>query len=410
MTEQEVHLHSAQVAGLRGAAKGAKHLGVLHRLSSRYQHASLLDDTWVRKDSRTLQAESAKLRRVIQQLHTIRERGEKALVFARLVDMQQLLACVLREEFELRVQIINGTTPHDSRGKSTATTQRAKQTRSQMLADFKHKPGFHVLILSPFVAGVGLTLTEANHVIHYGRWWNPAVESQATDRVYRIGQTKHVTVYLPILRDPKRRIDASFDECLDTMLQKKEVLARDFLQPMAGEDTMAEELRHNLVGADPAPPSVLDHKDIQQLSPSDFEALVACVYRHREYRVVLTSRSSVGGADVVAIRPEEVILIQTKHSTQSNPVTPGAVGDIIGAQNIYQTQISRPIRLHIVTNVHFDTASATQARQYGITLIDATQIRTMVDAAGTTLGDIAAINAERASSFADGLKKIQALL
>jgi len=377
-------------------------------LSALYQHPSLLDDTWVRKDSRTLQAESGKLRRVIQQLHAIRARGEKALVFARLVDMQQLLASVLREEFELRVQIINGTTPRDS--KSTATTQRAKQTRSQMLHDFRNKPGFHVLILSPFVAGIGLTLTEANHVIHYGRWWNPAVESQATDRVYRIGQTKHVTVYLPILRDPHRRIDASFDECLDTMLEKKAVLARDFLQPMAAEDTLAEELRHNLVGSDPTPPSVLDHKAIQQLSPSDFEALVACLYRHKDYRVVLTSRSSDGGADVVAVNPDEVILIQTKHSTKSNPVTTPALGDVLGALNIYQTKISRRLRLQVVTNAHFDTACATQARQHGITLIDATQLRTMIDAAGTTLGDIAATNAGRATSFADGLKKIQALL
>jgi hypothetical protein len=410
MTEHEVQLHSALVAGLRGAAKGANHLGVLHRLSALYQHPSLLDDTWVRKDSRTLQAESAKLRRVIQQLHAIRARGEKALVFARLVDMQQLLASVLREEFALRVQIINGTTPRDSHSKSTATTQRAKQTRSQMLQDFRNKTGFHVLILSPFVAGIGLTLTEANHVIHYGRWWNPAVESQATDRVYRIGQTKHVTVYLPILRDPRRHIDASFDECLDMMLEKKAVLARDFLQPMAGEDTLAEELRHNLVGADPTRPSALDHKGIQQLSPSDFEALVACLYRHNEYRVVLTSRSSDGGADVVAVNPDEVILIQTKHSTKSNPVTTPALGDVLGAQNIYQTKIPRRLRLHVVTNAHFDNACATQARQHGITLIDATKLRTMIDAAGTTLGDIAATNAERATSFADGLKKIQALL
>ena len=84
-----------------------------------------------------------------------------------------------------------------------------------MIKKFRDSQGFNAIVLSPEVAGVGLTLVEANHVIHYGRWWNPAVESQATDRVYRIGQTKHVTVYLPILRDPHRRIDASFDECLD---------------------------------------------------------------------------------------------------------------------------------------------------------------------------------------------------
>jgi hypothetical protein len=99
-----------------------------------------------------------------------------------------------------------------------------------------------------------------------------------------------------------------------------------------------------------------------------------------------------------------------KHSTRSNPVGPPALGDVLGAQSIYQTKISRRLRLHVVTNSHFDTACATQARQHGITLIDATQLRTMIDTAGTTLGDIAATNTERATSFADGMRKIQALL
>jgi HJR/Mrr/RecB family endonuclease len=155
---------------------------------------------------------------------------------------------------------------------------------------------------------------------------------------------------------------------------------------------------------------VLDQKGLQQLSPSDFEALVACLYRHKQYRAVLTSRSSDGGADVVAVKPEEVILVQAKHSSKSNAVTPLALGDIIGAQSIYQTKVPRRLRLHVVTNAHFDAACAMQAGQHGITLIDGTRLRTMIDAAGTTLGDIAAANAARAVSFADGLKKIQALL
>jgi hypothetical protein len=59
-----------------------------------------------------------------------------------------------------------------------------------------------VLILSPFVAGIGLTIVEANHVVHYGRWWNPAVESQATDRAYRIGQTKKYRFTCPYCEIP----------------------------------------------------------------------------------------------------------------------------------------------------------------------------------------------------------------
>jgi len=70
------------------------------------------------------------------------------------------------------------------------------KTRNGILHEFRSKPGFDVLILSPFVAGIGLTIVEANHVVHYGRWWNPAAESEATDRAYRIGQMKDVWVYL----------------------------------------------------------------------------------------------------------------------------------------------------------------------------------------------------------------------
>ena len=68
---------------------------------------------------------------------------------------------------------------------------------------FKDSKGFNVIILSPDVAGVGLNLTQANHVIHYGRWWNPAKEAQATDRVHRMGQSKDVHIYYPIAKDPK---------------------------------------------------------------------------------------------------------------------------------------------------------------------------------------------------------------
>ncbi len=102
------------------------------------------------------------------------------------------------------------------------------------------------LVLSPFVAGIGLTITEANHVVHYGRWWNPAVEAQATDRVYRIGQTKDVFVYVPILHDPGGRIGASFDERLDLLMSQKNRLSEDFLSPLPEEGDLAAELCRDL--------------------------------------------------------------------------------------------------------------------------------------------------------------------
>jgi hypothetical protein len=108
--------------------------------------------------------------------------------------------------------------------------------------------GFDVIILSPFVAGVGLTIVEANHVFHYGRWWNPAVESQATDRAYRIGQEREVHVYFPILQDPSGAISRTFDQVLDDLIERKKALAKNalgtasFLIPAEAEETLGAEV------------------------------------------------------------------------------------------------------------------------------------------------------------------------
>lgn len=103
--------------------------------------------------------------------------------------------------------------------------QSVASTRSGILEEFRQSEGFDIIILSPFVAGVGLTIVEANHVIHYGRWWNPAVEAQATDRAYRLGQLKEVHVYLPILEDKTRRVTPTFDQLLDQLMENKKGVA-----------------------------------------------------------------------------------------------------------------------------------------------------------------------------------------
>ena len=78
---------------------------------------------------------------------------------------------------------------------------------------------FPILLLSLKAGGTGLNLTAANHVIHYDRWWNPAVENQATDRAYRIGQTKFVHVH-------KFIATGTLEEKIDAMLEKKQALTR----------------------------------------------------------------------------------------------------------------------------------------------------------------------------------------
>ena len=108
--------------------------------------------------------------------------------------------------------------------------------------------GFDVMILSPRAAGVGLTLTAANHVIHLTRWWNPAVEDQCTDRAHRIGQVRPVTVHLPIAvyaADANR----SFDINLDALLARKRKLAADILAAPAPTSDDEDNLFNDIIGA-----------------------------------------------------------------------------------------------------------------------------------------------------------------
>jgi len=190
-----------------------------------------------------LKTSSSKLRKVLEVLRDIQAKGEKTIVFARHKDVQRMLARVFTAEFGKPVRVINGDTP-----RATSLRKAGMETRKRSLEEFAKTEGFQVIVLSPFVAGVGLTIVEANHVIHYGRWWNPAVEAQATDRVYRIGQPREVHVYLPILEAPTSQLSKTFDQLLDNLIERKKKLAEgilnkdNFLMPQEQEEQAALEV------------------------------------------------------------------------------------------------------------------------------------------------------------------------
>jgi hypothetical protein len=237
MSEAEVEKHLSLVEGLHVSRAPKGKLDLLHKFARLYQHPVLVDGDGDDATVDELKAKSSKLREVLSVLHRIRQRREKAIVFARHKDMQRILARVYSVEFGKPIRVVNGDTPR------AGTLRRSgAETRSGILSEFRNAGGFDVLILSPFVAGVGLTIVEANHVIHYGRWWNPAVEAQATDRAYRLGQTKEVHVYLPILEDRTGRVARTFDQLLDELMEGKKGLAEgalqqdEFLRPKDTED------------------------------------------------------------------------------------------------------------------------------------------------------------------------------
>jgi len=414
LSSSDVEAHLALLSNLRSEKQRNAHLAIIHRLSQLYQHPSLANESWRQKPPSDLIRESAKLRVVVDELRKICHRREKAIIFARLVAVQQLLAVVLSEAFDLNVQIINGSTARAAGERSSATTKRAKDTRSKILADFKSKPGFNVVVLSPFVAGVGLTITEANHVFHYGRWWNPATEAQATDRAYRIGQEKDVTVYFPILRDPTGRVAPSFDECLDELLRKRSRLASDFLRPIETEEANVDELCSDLLGGDgdQHAPGLhpLDRAEIDRLSPSDFEALVACLYDADGFGTVLTCQSNDAGADVVAVKEREAWLLQAKHSSANVPVTREAVDDVLAAQTVYQNALGRSFRLAVISNSRYSSECVERARDCGVVLLGSRDLGIACQTHRPSLGDVVAKAESRARSFGECIASARRLL
>jgi superfamily II DNA or RNA helicase len=162
---------------------------------------------------------SARLSTTVRLLREIASRNEKALVFIESLAMQDVLAEGISTllDMDRKPAIINGATPGERRLAIVDAFERSGD-------------GFRLLILSPKAAGVGLNIVAANHVIHLSRWWNPAVEDQCNDRVYRIGQTKRVKIHIPIATHPDFPGEA-FDEVLDRLLEAKRRLSRDMLAP-----------------------------------------------------------------------------------------------------------------------------------------------------------------------------------
>jgi SNF2 family DNA or RNA helicase/uncharacterized Zn finger protein len=147
---------------------------------------------------------SGKTELLFELLDSINESGEKVLIFTQFTEMGKLLERFITERFGERPMFYHG-------GCSV-------KQREEMVHRFQHNRADKIFLLSLKAAGTGLNLTAASHVIHYDLWWNPAVENQATDRAYRIGQTKNVMVHRLICKN-------TFEERIDEMIQKKKHLA-----------------------------------------------------------------------------------------------------------------------------------------------------------------------------------------
>lgn len=204
------------------------------------EHPFLYDDTIAEHDAPELIDNSARLQATIVFLDRIKAKEEKVILFAERKESQKMLQRLCIEKYGLVPKIINGDTP-------TVVSQLTgnRLSRQASIDDFQNTDGFNVIIMSPIAAGMGLNVTAANHIIHYSRHWNPAKENQATDRAYRIGQTKDVFVYYPMAVSDKFQ---SFDITLDQLLGRKTSLATSTIFPTERIEVTQAELGEMLFG------------------------------------------------------------------------------------------------------------------------------------------------------------------
>ncbi|MFI0357043.1 DEAD/DEAH box helicase [Actinomadura sp. 9N407] len=183
------------------------------------------------KDGSRLPGRSGKLERLEEICAEVLEQGEKALVFTQYAEFGSMLRPYLASRLERPVLWLHGGTSRDQ--------------RDELVRSFQDDTEPSIFLLSLKAAGTGLTLTAANHVVHVDRWWNPAVEDQATDRAFRIGQTKNVQVR-------KFICVGTMEERVDEMIERKKALADSIVG--TGEDWLTEL-------------SVADLREVLRLSP-----------------------------------------------------------------------------------------------------------------------------------------------
>lgn len=162
--------------------------------------------------------QSGKLQRLTEMLEEVLAEGDRSLIFTQFAEWGKLLKTYLEQQFKREVLFLYGGT--------------SKKQREAMVDRFQNDPQSpRVFILSLKAGGVGLNLTRANRVFHFDRWWNPAVENQATDRVFRIGQTRNVQVH-------KFVCTGTLEERIHELIESKKALSEQVVG--AGENWLTE--------------------------------------------------------------------------------------------------------------------------------------------------------------------------
>lgn len=315
---------------------------------------------------------SPKLAWMLSELEEIKAKGEKAIVFTEIREVQAALHYFLRERFKLKPFIVNG----DS------------ENRHSYIEKFSAKDGFDVIILSPLAAGAGLNVVAANHVFHFTRAWNPAKEAQATDRAYRIGQERDVVVYSPTIVDTGDSRYSTFEQRLDKLLKEKAALASttidgddlsQMLNGSAGDVGFAEFMASVGPLAQNAA-RILNIEDVDRLDGNSFETFSALLFSKMGFITQVTEkRQGDGGIDLIAISSGSGLLVQCK-SSKSPSIGWDAIKEVVGGAMRYHSRMPGvKFKKVAMTNQRFNPAATEQAAFNHVELIDRTQIEKMLE-------------------------------
>ena len=353
------------VVSTGAGSQGPDVLGCLHQLRDVSLHPRLADGGRLdvpdnKKALQALFSESAKMEALLDVLEQIQVKKEKCIIFAVNKRLQQFLSLALGRWFKLGpLSIINGDAKAVAKGTSVPT-------RKSMIADFEARAGFNIIVMSPIAAGVGLTVVGANHVIHFERHWNPAKEAQATDRVYRIGQTKDVSIYIPVLHHPEFE---SFDANLHKLLSRKTSLKDAVVTPEQVVPNPEGFGEHVLM-----PEHVIREPDLAKISWQQFEALCALLLARKVEASDkwLTQAGTDYGADAVVWNGDSGYLVQCKHTRSNSFDGHKAIREVYSARIRYEKALNRRFE-HLVFMTNASKLSARTrdiAREYSVEVMD----------------------------------------
>ncbi|WP_421382013.1 DEAD/DEAH box helicase [Bacillus salacetis] len=220
--EQLIKDTFAQLEALSGFERKGLVLQMLNRLKQLCNHPALY---LKEPEPAHIEKRSEKMRKLVEIIEAVLDSGEACLIFTQYISMGEMIQDVMKEKFGIDVPFLNGSM--------------GKTQRDNLVERFQNGE-FPVFLLSLKAGGTGLNLTAANHVVHYDRWWNPAVENQATDRAYRIGQNRFVHVH-------KMIASGTLEEKIDKMLEKKQALNDEIIQSDQWMTELSDRELHSLL-------------------------------------------------------------------------------------------------------------------------------------------------------------------